>query len=194
MLTNPEVEKNLIGIENLEIKKLIYTNFRYDSKSGKGLADSIGYEKSTGDYIGKSIQSPTGNLYPDPVMKIFIQVCPSFEEDWKEYLSRWGENEERGITNDLAEFAYHIVWLRINNKVEEFNDIFNAIEYALAEGNDAMHNILATGLLENIQNITGNMGGDPDAFIKWLGPVTKMWWDEINRFWGDLEKYHEKSN
>lgn len=194
MLNNPEVEKNLKGIENLEVKKLIYTNFRYDSESGKGLADSIEYEKSTGDYIGKSIQSSKGDLYPDPIMKIFIQVCPSFEEEWNRYLSGWGDNDERGITNDLAAFAYHIVWLRTNNKVEEFNDIFSAIEYALAEGNDAMHNILATGLLENIQNIAGNMGGDPNVFTKGLGPVTKMWWDEVDRFWKDLEEYYAKSN
>jgi len=194
MIINPAVEKSLSDVESEEVKKLILTNFRYDSKTGRGVSDSIKYEESTGDYIGKYIDSPKGELYPDPIIGIFLQLCPSFDEVWKSYLSRWSVGEVRGIINDLSEFSYHIVWLLVNNKTEEFGDIFDAVEYLLAEGNDAMHNILTTGLLENIQNITGNTGEDPRAFFEWLGPVTSMWWNEIDRFWEDLEKYYEKSN
>ena len=35
----------------------------------------------------------------------------------------------------------------------------------------------------------GNGEGDPEDFVKWLGPVSKEYWDRLNDFWSGKRSY-----
>ncbi|MCX6792732.1 MAG: hypothetical protein NTY12_01785 [Candidatus Falkowbacteria bacterium] len=190
MPINPNVKKNLEGSENEEFKSIILNIFRYDSPSGRQIADAVTYEKETGDAIGKNIEAFAGGIGDTQIVEYICDLCPEFAEILMNYSINIPE-EDRTFGLLLDKFSEYIVNQYKVNKIEKFNEIFEMVELGLTHGNGNVNNMFRTNILENIQNVAGNQDIDPSVFIKYLGKNSLMWWNEINRFWGDLEKYYK---
>ena len=117
----------------------------------------------------------------EQVMTILLNACPSFSELWKEHRAYYGDEELLYI--DLGEFAHHIVDLYMKNQTEEFAAIFDAIEKLHVEGDSYVKEAATIGLLEGIQNVAGNNGVGAEVFGKYLRPVSRKWWRQLNDFW-----------
>lgn len=112
----------------------------------------------------------------------FLEISPEFKKQWEEYIGRWGK-EERGLYNDIGEFANFVVDLYKSRKTEKLSDIFRQVEFFLVNGNDKVKEIIRIGLLEDIQNIASHQKFSYQVFEKWLGPVSKKHWKEIEIVW-----------
>ncbi len=192
MLINPTVVEYLKGVDNQEIKKLIFCTYRYNSKLGKGLPDAIGYEKYTGDLIGKNLSRSAGDLSEVQTVAMIIELCPDFEDIWLE-STRSLEPEDKTYSLLISKFAEYIVEKYKSNSIENFKDIFDITEVCLRIGETTVQNTFTTSLLEDIQNLAGNQDINPNVFLPYLGDETQKWWNEINRFWDDLENYYTKN-
>jgi hypothetical protein len=122
------------------------------------------------------------------VMPILLEACPSFREPWQAYLT--SAIYEAGLLYvDLGEFACHLVELLREGALQEFPAVFNAVESLHVDGDAFVKEAATIGLLEGIQNVAGNTGVDPAAFVPFLRPETAYWWEELNGFWDGVSPY-----
>jgi hypothetical protein len=99
-----------------------------------------------------------------------------------EHLEWWGK-QERGIFNDTGEFAAYIVESLERGKTDEFEVAFDTVERIVREGDDEARGAAITGVLEDIQVMASHHSFGPDAFIPWLGPLSRQAWLEIEVVW-----------
>ena len=120
------------------------------------------------------------------VMPLLLAACPSFEGPYRQYLARWGAQEEL-LYVSLGELAHQLVRLQRGGNTGEFQAVFLVVERLHTEGDDYVREAASIGLLEDIQNIAswepGVFGKDAGAFLPYLYPETRRWWDKLNRFW-----------
>jgi hypothetical protein len=116
------------------------------------------------------------------VMPLLMKAAPGFEESWREHL-KWWDGEERGDFNDIAEFAHYLVRSYAAGELSELPAVFATVERILQGGTDSAKELVATGLLEDIQTIASHESFGADAFVKWLGPLSSEAWSEIDRLW-----------
>ena len=90
----------------------------------------------------------------------------------------------------LNRLAQYLVELIKFNKFNNTSDFFHLIEIFLIDGEIQLQNLIATALLEDIQNYMGNQDINPDLLIQYLKPESLKWWNEINRFWHELEVFY----
>lgn len=57
------------------------------------------------------------------------------------------------------------------------------IEDFHTDGDDYVKEYATIGILEGIQNVWGNNDTDPENFAKFLLPISKQYWDSLNKFW-----------
>jgi hypothetical protein len=124
----------------------------------------------------------------DEVMPLLLEECPSFREPWNAYLAT-PSYEPGNVYVDLGEFATHLVELMRLGSTEEFSAAFDAVERLHLEGDAFVMEAATIGLLEGIQNVSGNTGVDPAAFVPYLRPESAKWWDELDRFWDGTSPY-----
>jgi hypothetical protein len=113
----------------------------------------------------------------------FLDVCPGIGPAWREHLECWAGNPERGIFNDAAVIARHIVDSFERGDVSEFPAVFALLERCLAEGDDTARELAVVGIIEDIQNIATHRHFGPRVFCAWLGPESQAAWDELCGFW-----------
>lgn len=118
------------------------------------------------------------------VIPLLLEACPSFQQNWNEYLG--GEKEPAELYLSLGWFAEHIVDLYKQNKTDEFTAIFNVVERLHIKGDDYVREAATIGLLEDIQNRLQNEN-DFNTFIKFLGPVSRDYWEKLIDFWNKVE-------
>lgn len=97
--------------------------------------------------------------------------------------SYWYDGDKLLIYIALGDFARHLVERHKTNQVAEFKETFLAVEKLYSDGDDFVKEAVTVGLLEGIQNISGNAGIDPKVFEPYLAPASKKWWDKLNDFW-----------
>jgi hypothetical protein len=115
-----------------------------------------------------------------------LDACPSYATKWMEIeAKRVALGEERLHYIDAGHLIRHMVELRQQNRTEEFDGIFRAVERMVAEGDEYVSNLGVVGYLEGMQMRTVTDAGiDPDAeFRPRLGPRSVRWWDWLNRSW-----------
>jgi hypothetical protein len=180
------------GVKNEKLKSLIASTYRYNSKMNRTIADAIRYEKRSGDFIGRNLSTDTldGVVSEDAILPFMLEECPSFQSVLEEIYTDWGD-DDRSLSMDLTDLAGHLVNLIKEDKVDEFIGVFGTVENLISLGNEKVIRFIAISFLEDLQNMSGNNGIDPESFSDWLLPNTRVWWDEINRFWHDLEIFLE---
>lgn len=193
MSINPEVNKQLNGIADSELQWLVMSTYRYDSISGKGITDAIRYEKATGDTIGKNFQIEDGNFLEPQAVSILCQLLPEFDKECLFHLNQLPK-ADRTVREVFHRLAIYLAENIANFGDEDTDALFELIELILNQGQASLKNLVGNYFLEDFQNIYGNLGRNPEDYVHRLKPDTKKWWDEINRFWADLEKYEERPN
>lgn len=83
----------------------------------------------------------------------------------------------------LAAYAGHIVTLYKHQIVGKFDKIFELIEMLHLNGDSYIKEAATIGILEGIQNISGNSNLDPRVFEQYLHPESMRWWNSLKRFW-----------
>jgi hypothetical protein len=118
------------------------------------------------------------------VMNLLLESCPSYLSRWKEYQEdNYDHGDEALLYVDLGDFAHHLVELYQADNLEEFPEIFLAIETLHVHGDEYVKEAATIGLLEGIQNISSNSELNPNVFIKYLNPESLRWWNYLNDFW-----------
>jgi hypothetical protein len=123
-------------------------------------------------------------------MELLINVCPSFEEKWKEYLeNKWNRDPKTMLYSDLAVFARHLTELAITNKFEEFHNLFDEIERFIQEGDFYVGEAIVIGLLEDFQNGLLSNGYELNIMDEYLKAGTKRGWLDLIEFWDSEKKF-----
>jgi hypothetical protein len=120
----------------------------------------------------------------DQMIQQVLDVCPSFNKTWNEFLSEWeGKSGELPIFLALAELARHLIHLLESNDTETLKKVFNVVEQWNLNGDDYVQNAATVGLLEDLQNTNLHEKTTPEQFKQFLGIDSKMWWRKVERFW-----------
>jgi hypothetical protein len=122
------------------------------------------------------------------VVPTFLAACPSVGPAWRKHLDFWGGEPGRGIYMDVAVLARHLVDSYERGELEEFPAAFALVERCLTEGDEATRELATIGVIEGVQNIGLHRPFGADVFLPWLGPASRTAWDELNRWWGQLEE------
>lgn len=123
-------------------------------------------------------------------MPLLLNACPSFESYWLEYLNEsYGPDDEQLLYVDLSEFSHHLVRLYKQENISEFTEVFKVVELLHADGDDYVKEAATIGLLESIQNVSGNNQIDPEVFAQYLGSASLDWWKRLNNFWNGISKH-----
>lgn len=125
-------------------------------------------------------------IQQNEMLPMLVEACPSFAEKLREHREFF---EEEINYAELGEFAHHLIDLYKQNQTDEFAKIFDVIERFHIEGDDYVKEAATIGLLEGLQNISGNKGLNPEEFFKYLNPVSAKWWNQLNKFWNGEIKF-----
>ena len=125
-------------------------------------------------------------LDPPKLAEHFLKMCPEFSGVWNAHLEYWGD-DERGEYIDIAEFARFLVDSYAEGRTERFPEIFAEIECLLLEGNTRVREIVAIGLLEDLQTNASHRIFGPEAFERWLGARSHEDWIAIAKAWEGKE-------
>jgi len=116
------------------------------------------------------------------VLPWLMEKAPGFEESWRKHLEWWGE-KERGDFNDIAEFAQYVVDSYASGKTSELPGVFASVEQVLEDGDASAKELAVIGVLEDIQTIASHQPFGANAFVRWLGPLSREAWTEIDKLW-----------
>ena len=117
------------------------------------------------------------------LMEQLIESFPAFQGAWNTHLADW-DGESPGAFHDISQFAHFIVnALMSAGRFAEIRRVFLLMEEMFLKGNEYTRDLIAFGLLEDLQNI---VGGHPEALQKIAGllPATLAEvWREVDRQW-----------
>lgn len=116
------------------------------------------------------------------IMPLVLTRCPGFMPTWEKHLALW-HGEEAGIYNDLAEFATFVVNCYSQQDTETIIAAFALMEELLVSGDEEVRNAASIGFLEDVRNIASWQPFKSAVFVHWLGPKSKLAWDEIEETW-----------
>ena len=120
------------------------------------------------------------------VVPAFLAACPAICPAWRAHLEFWGDAPDRGIYNDAAVIASHLVDSFERGELSEFPATFALLERCLVEGDQPIRDLIMIGVIEDIQNIASHRPFGAGVFVAWLGPASRAAWDEVNGWWGEL--------
>lgn len=122
-----------------------------------------------------------GVITKEGMIPLLVESCPEFSSKWNDLQAEWKDDKD-GLPYYvcLGEFARNLVENQKQDDTEKFPAIFQAVERLYVEGDVYVREAAAIGLLEAIQNISGQSAV---KFVPYLGPETKRLWVELNEFW-----------
>ena len=125
-------------------------------------------------------------IQQDEIVPRLLEACPSARSAWDEHLASWGE-KERGIYNDTAIFAHHMNAALKAGDAREFEAFFGALEDFLAAGDTNTKTVAIIGVIETLQNVASHEPPGYQAFERWLGPLSRQAWSDVERMWSGKE-------
>jgi len=117
------------------------------------------------------------------MMPLLLDVCPSFEEQWREFKEYWRDESEPPLYLALGDLARHLIGMLAREDVSSFPAVFAVVERWHLEGDSYVAEAATVGLLEDLQNRNLHEGTDPEQFRPWLLPESSKWWDKLYGFW-----------
>jgi hypothetical protein len=118
----------------------------------------------------------------DEVVPALLRACPTALAAWNRHLQLWG-GDERGLFNDVAVFANHIVGCLTSGDAGEFPAFFRVVEKMIVQGDVKVRELAVTGLIEDIQNIASHRPGGYKPFESWLQPAALGSWLDVEAAW-----------
>jgi hypothetical protein len=130
-------------------------------------------------------------IQQDHIVLRLLQACPSARSAWDEHLAWWGD-QERGIYNDTAVFAHHMNTALKAGDTREFAAFFGALEDFLADGNSDAKTVAVIGIIETLQNVASHEPPGYQPFERWLGPLSRQSWAEVEQMWSGKESLMDR--
>jgi hypothetical protein len=65
-------------------------------------------------------------MTPQDIVPSLLRSCPSAEGKWRQHLAWWGD-DDRGLYNDVAVFAHHVVESFAEGRTDEFAAFFGML-------------------------------------------------------------------
>lgn len=118
------------------------------------------------------------------LMPPLLAACPSFEPEWNAFVEEWREADELPISLALGDLVRHLAELLGAGDLDTVRRTLDTVEALLQAATGAAHEALVIGIIEDLQN--GRLypaGTRPSAMLPLLGPISRAWWDEVERFW-----------
>ena len=108
---------------------------------------------------------------------------PSFAQAWSTFVNEWRDESELPLYICLSAFARHLIGKLEEGDTSAFDAIFDVVERWHVEGDPYVREAASLGLLEDLQNGNLHRVTTPGAFLPWLRPVSRRWWDKVEAFW-----------
>jgi hypothetical protein len=114
---------------------------------------------------------------------LLLEVEPAFQPTWDVFLAEWREKGDLPLYLALSDLARHLITRIEINDTARFDAVFDVVERWHLEGDDYVREAASIGLLEGLQNTYLHSVTKPDAFLPWLRPETRRWWEKVDAFW-----------
>ena len=126
------------------------------------------------------------------VLPTFLRACPSFQLHWDEYV---GDEtyEPNQVYVEVGEFARHLSCLLRAGRVDEFSNVFAAVENLLEDGDQETRNAVTTGLLEVLYFEAEDTEISPREWRKYFGPTSNACLGELSGL-GQKEGLNESAS
>jgi len=116
-----------------------------------------------------------------------LEAGPSFLPAWQAFCEEWRDAPEPPLYVVLGDLSRHILERLETGNLDGMDDIFDVIEIWHVDGDAYVKEAATIGLLEGLQNNLSHIEPSPLIVRSWLRPVSRTWWDKLNRFWeGDV--------
>ena len=116
------------------------------------------------------------------VMPRLLAEFPGFRPRWEKHLESW-EGQPAGSYIDISQFVSFVVEdLYTIGKTEEVQRAFDLMEYWLNNSNASVRALIVIGFFEDLQNLASQQTFGEEAFVPFLGPRSRVAWDELERF------------
>jgi hypothetical protein len=121
-------------------------------------------------------------IQPADIMPTLLAASPDFRPAWEEHLRYWGD-EAAGVYNDTAAFVHYLVERYEQGDRATFPLVFDAIENFMVRGTPDSRDVASLGILETLQVVASHYPFGSEAFEEYLGPVSKVVWNELASTW-----------
>jgi len=109
-----------------------------------------------------------------------VAAAPDFRNRWEGFLRKWEGEEAPPWFLGISELAHYVVENYAQGVTTEFPNLFSTVERLLQNADPELHNLIAAGLFEDIQNIASHRDFGATPFRRWLGPRSLVAWDEVD--------------
>jgi hypothetical protein len=117
-----------------------------------------------------------------------LAADPSFRPRWLEFLHEWDGEPDLPLYLALGSLAAHLLQRLKNKDTEGFDRIFAVVEDWHTAGDAYVSEAATVGFLESVQNLSGGNDRRVTTVEPWLGPVSRRWWDKLDRYWSGEPK------
>ncbi|MCF6442963.1 hypothetical protein L1077_26420 [Pseudoalteromonas luteoviolacea] len=115
-------------------------------------------------------------------IELVLSKCSLIAEKWSEHQAFWGDSVA-GVYNDINVVAHYLVEQYEQGQTSDFEAIFDVVESILVKAEDEVKTLIIVGLFEDVQNIASHKAFSYEPFEKWLGPISRKYWQDICVFW-----------
>jgi hypothetical protein len=112
-----------------------------------------------------------------------LAADPSFQPRWAAFLREWEDAPPPPIYLALGSLAEHLLHRLRDDDTQGFDLVFAVVEEWHTKGDAYVSEAATVGFLEAVQNLSGPNGRRAATIEPWLGPVSRRWWDKLDRFW-----------
>ena len=131
--------------------------------------------------------SKVGLIAREHMLRLLIEVEPTFEPVWQAFVNEWEYEAEPPIYLVLTDLARHLIEQLSGGETARFGAVFDVVECWHTHGDQYVREAATIGLLEDIQNNNLHTRTRPSDFEPWLRPVSKKAWDKVELFWSEGE-------
>jgi hypothetical protein len=98
-------------------------------------------------------------------------------------MAFYDDDGEPLLFNIMSSSGPHLVHLLADGKTSQVAHTFAAAEKMIREGDGVVRGIAVVGILEDASNANMHSGTKPADFVRFLGPWSRWWWDEVELSW-----------
>lgn len=125
----------------------------------------------------------SGGIATETMFDPILAADPSFLPAWMEFLEDYGDEPKPLYYLALSALARHLIECLEGGDTSRFDAIFDIVERWHLVGDQYVREAATIGLLEDLQNTNLHRVTAPEAFLPWLRPESRRWWDKVEAFW-----------
>jgi len=111
---------------------------------------------------------------------------PSFQPAWDRFLDEWCDKKgDLPLYLALSSLARHLIGRLAAGDTQAFPAVFDVVERWHLEGDPYVREAATIGLIEDLQNDGLHHTTQPADFERWLRPVSRNFWEQVEKYWSD---------